>query len=104
MFAIINCGGKQYKVAKDDVFRVEKLETEAGKTIEISDVVMVVDGATATVGTPTVKGASVSVEIVRHERADKILVFKKKRRQNYRRRRGHRQHHTVLRVTDIKAA
>lgn len=104
MFAIIQSGGKQYKVAKDDVVRVEKLDAEAGKAIKIAEVVMLVDGTNATVGAPLVKGASVSAEIVRHEKTDKIIVFKKKRRQNYRRKNGHRQDLTVLRITGITAA
>lgn len=103
MFAIIETGGKQYKVAKDDVVHVEKLEAEAGKTVELK-VLMVSEGGKTTLGAPEVKGASVSAEIVRHEKADKIIVFKKKRRQNYRRKNGHRQNMTVLRITGIKAA
>lgn len=103
MFAIIETGGKQYKVAKDDVVRVEKLEAEAGKTVSLK-VLMVSDAGTTTIGSPEVKGASVSAEVVRHEKSDKVIVFKKKRRQNYRRKNGHRQNLTVLKITGIKAA
>ena len=103
MFAVIRTGGKQYKVAKDDVIKVEKLAGEPGATIELGDVLMVGgDGAEARAGTPLLAGASVSAELVEHRRADKIIVFKKKRRQNYRRKNGHRQHQTVLRITEIR--
>jgi large subunit ribosomal protein L21 len=103
MFAVIRTGGKQYKVAKDDVIAVEKLGGEPGATIELGEVLMVGgDGAEARAGTPLLAGASVSAELVEHRRADKIIVFKKKRRQNYRRKNGHRQHQTVLRITEIR--
>ena len=101
MFAVIRTGGKQYKVAKDDVIAVEKLAGEPGAMIELGDVLMVGEGAEVSTGTPLVTGASVSAELVEHRRADKIIVFKKKRRQNYRRKNGHRQHQTVLRITGI---
>ena len=102
MFAVIRTGGKQYKVAKDDVIAVEKLAGEPGATIELPEVLMVGDGATVTTGTPLLTGASVSATLVEHRRADKIIVFKKKRRQNYRRKNGHRQHQTVLQITEIR--
>jgi large subunit ribosomal protein L21 len=103
MFAVIRTGGKQYKVAKDDVIAVEKLAGEPGATIELGDVLMVGDGENVSAGTPLLAGASVSAELVEHRRADKIIVFKKKRRHNYRRKNGHRQHQTVLRITEIRA-
>ena len=103
MFAVIRTGGKQYKVAADDVITVEKLAGEAGATIEFGEVLMVGDGATVSAGTPLVAGASVSAILVEQSRADKIIVFKKKRRHNYRRKNGHRQHQTVLRITEIRA-
>jgi len=103
MFAVIRTGGKQYKVAQNDVIAVEKLAGEPGATIELGEVLMVGDGADISTGTPLVTGASVSAELVEHRRADKIIVFKKKRRQNYRRKNGHRQHQTVLRITEIRA-
>ncbi|MGE0257664.1 MAG: 50S ribosomal protein L21 [Alphaproteobacteria bacterium] len=102
MFAVIRTGGKQYKVAKDDLIAVEKLAGEPGATIELAEVLMIGDGADISAGTPLVAGASVSAELVEHRRADKIIVFKKKRRQNYRRKNGHRQHQTVLRITEIR--
>ena len=103
MYAVIRTGGKQYKVAKDDLIAVEKLAGEPGVTIELAEVLMIGDGADVSAGTPLVAGASVSAELVEHRRADKIIVFKKKRRQNYRRKNGHRQHQTVLRITEIRA-
>ena len=101
MYAVIRTGGKQYKVAKDDVIAVEKLAGDPGATIELADVLMIGEGAEVSAGTPLVAGASVSATLVEHRRADKIIVFKKKRRQNYRRKNGHRQHQTVLRITEI---
>jgi large subunit ribosomal protein L21 len=103
MFAVIRTGGKQYKVANGDVIAVEKLAGDPGATIELGEVLMVGDGAAISTGTPLLAGASVSAELVEHRRADKIIVFKKKRRQNYRRKNGHRQHQTVLRITGIRA-
>ncbi|HEX3860922.1 MAG TPA: 50S ribosomal protein L21 [Stellaceae bacterium] len=102
MFAVIRTGGKQYKVAQDDVIEVEKLAGEPGDTIELGDVLMVGDGATVSTGTPFLAGASVSATLVAQQRADKIIVFKKKRRQNYRRKNGHRQYQTVLRIGAIR--
>ena len=103
MFAIIRTGGKQYKVASGDVIAVEKLAGEPGAILELAEVLMVGEGADVSTGTPLVAGATVSAELVEHRRADKIIVFKKKRRHNYRRKNGHRQHQTVLRITEIRA-
>jgi len=103
MFAVIRTGGKQYKVAKDDVIAVEKLPGEPGATIELDEVLMVGDGAAVSTGTPLLSGASVSATLVEQRRAAKIIVFKKKRRHNYRRKNGHRQHETVLRIEEIHA-
>lgn len=104
MFAVIRTGGKQYKVQTGDIIEVEKLDIEEGKSVDIDDVLFVQDGKKAVVGSPTVKGASVKAEIYKQKRADKVVIFKKKRRQNYRRKKGHRQHLSVLKITDIKAA
>jgi large subunit ribosomal protein L21 len=104
MFAVIRTGGKQYKVASGDVIEVEKLEGENGATLTLDEVLMVFDGGTATVGTPLVAGATVTAELVRQARGPKIIIFKKKRRQNYRRKKGHRQDLTVLRITGIQVA
>jgi len=103
MFAIIRTGGKQYKVAPDDVIAVEKLVGEPGSTIELAEVLMVGEGDNVSTGPPLVSGASVSATLVEQRRADKIIVFKKKRRHNYRRKNGHRQYQTVLRITEIRA-
>ncbi|HVO04722.1 MAG TPA: 50S ribosomal protein L21 [Candidatus Cybelea sp.] len=104
MYAVIKTGGKQYKVAKNDVILVEKLEGEAGAAISLTEVLMIGDGANITVGQPTVKGASVAAEVVEQAKADKVIIFKKNRRHNYRRKRGHRQKLTALKIVDIKAA
>ena len=101
MFAVIRTGGKQYRVVKDDVIAVEKLAGEPGSTIEIADVLAVGEGAEARTGTPVVAGASVSATVVEQKRGEKVLVFKKKRRHNYRRKNGHRQSITVLRIESI---
>jgi large subunit ribosomal protein L21 len=102
MFAVIRTGGKQYRVVPDDLITVEKLDGEPGATLEL-DVLMVGEGDSVSTGTPLLDGATVSATLVEHRRADKILVFKKKRRHNYRRKRGHRQHQTVLRIGEIRA-
>jgi len=104
MFAVIKTGGKQYRVASGDVIKVEKLAAEAGATVALDQVLMVGEGAEATIGTPLVAGATVSAEVIAQDRGPKIIVFKKKRRQNYRRKNGHRQDLTVLRITEISAA
>ncbi len=101
MYAVVKTGGKQYRVAKDDVITIEKLEDEAGSIVTLGEVLMVGEGDDVTVGAPFVSGAAVAGEIVEHRRAKKVVIFKKRRRQNYRRKKGHRQHQTVLRVTEI---
>ena len=102
MFAIIRTGGKQYKVGKNDTLRVEKLEADKGTTVDL-EIMMLGDDKGAKMGA-ALKGASVTAEIVDHIKGEKVIIFKKKRRHNYRRKNGHRQHHTVLKITDIKAA
>lgn len=97
MFAVIKTGGKQYKVAQDDVIAIEKLGSEAGETVTFDTVLMVGDK----VGAPIVDGASVTGEVLKQFRDDKVIVFKKKRRQNYRRKNGHRQHKTLVKITGI---
>lgn len=101
MFAVIKTGGKQYKVVEDQIVIVEKLAAAAGDSVAFDQVLLVGDDAKTTLGAPYVAGASVTAEVVEQARGDKIIVFKKKRRQNYRRRNGHRQHETVLRITEI---
>ncbi|CAI3923643.1 Ribosomal protein L21 (RplU) (PDB:1VS6) [Commensalibacter communis] len=100
MFAIIRTGGKQYRVTPDMVLKVEKLDVEAGSTVTFSDV-LAVDG---TIGIPTVAGASVKATVIAQDRLKKVIIFKKRRRQNSRRKNGHRQPVTVLRITEINAA
>jgi large subunit ribosomal protein L21 len=104
MFAVIRTGGKQYRVAKDDVLAVEKLDGEPGATIALDEVLMVGEGSQVATGTPLVAGASVAATILAQQRGEKIIVFKKKRRKNYRRKKGHRQYETVLRITGITTA
>jgi len=101
MYAVIQTGGKQYRVANGDVITVEKLEGDAGSTLAIEPVLMVNDGKATQIGAPVIEGASVIAEVVEQTRGDKIVVFKKKRRQGYRRTMGHRQELTVLRVLDV---
>ncbi len=103
MFAVVKTGGKQYRVAKDDIIVVEKLNAEAGDMVALDEVLMIGgDGATK-VGTPMIEGASVHAEVLDEAKGDKIIVFKKKRRQTYRRTKGHRQWETTLKITDIYA-
>ena len=103
MFAVIKTGGKQYRVAANDVVTIEKLDAETGSTIEFNEVLVIGEGADAKFGAPFVKGATVKAEVIEHNRGKKVLSFKKRRRQNSKRIRGHRQHHTVVRITDILA-
>ena len=104
MYAVIRTGGKQYRVSKDDVIAVERLEGKAGETIKFDDILMIGEaGKAPTIGVPTVSGASVSAEVLGQDRADKITVVKFKRRKNYHRTKGHQQHQTVLKITGISA-
>jgi large subunit ribosomal protein L21 len=104
MFAVIRTGGKQYRVEPQQVIEVERNGAEAGSTFAIDDVLMIEDGGAVTIGTPVVPGASVTAEVLAHTRGPKIIVFKKKRRQNYRRKKGHRQDLMQVRITGIAAA
>lgn len=101
MFAVIRTGGKQYRVTPDLLVKVEKLEAEPGSTITFTDVLAVGGEGGMTIGSPVVAGASVSALVVAQDRLDKIIIFKKRRRQNSRRKNGHRQHVTVLRIGEI---
>ena len=98
MFAVIRTGGKQYRVTPNAVLKVEKLEAEPGATVTFTDVLAVGVEGGLTLGAPTVAGASVTATVIAQDRLDKVIIFKKRRRQNSRRRNGHRQHVTVLRV------
>jgi large subunit ribosomal protein L21 len=101
MFAVVKTGGKQYRVAANDVIAVEKLDAEPGAVVELTDVLIVGDDTAQTAGTPMVAGATVAAEVMKQTRAKKVVVFKKKRRKDYRRTLGHKQHLTVLRITEI---
>jgi len=104
MFAVIRTGGKQYRVNKDEVITVERLEGEAGSKIVFDEVLMLgEDGKETVIGQPTISGAKVSGEVVEQSRADKVTVIKFKRRKNYHRTKGHRQHQTLVKITDIAA-
>jgi len=101
MFAVIRTGGKQYRVAPDDLLKVDRLPAEVGDRLELSEVLAVGEGENATVGAPLVAGATVVAEVVTQGRDKTVIAFKKRRRQNSRRKRGQRQHHTVLRIAEI---
>jgi large subunit ribosomal protein L21 len=98
MFAVIRTGGKQYRVTPNALLKVEKLDAEPGSTFTFTDVLALGTDAGVTLGAPTVEGASVSATVIAQDRLDKVIIFKKRRRQNSRRRNGHRQHVTVLRI------
>lgn len=100
-YAIIRTGGKQYQVSAGSLVRVEKISGNVGDTVELKDVLAVVDGDNAKIGRPTVEGAVVTATIVEQDKAKKVLVFKKKRRKGYRVKRGHRQMFTALKIADI---
>lgn len=103
MYAVIRTGGKQYRVAQGDRLRVEKLPGNVGDTVTLNEVLLVGSGEGVKVGAPLVSGAKVEAKIVAQDRAKKIIVFKMKRRKNYRRKRGHRQPYTELRIKAIQA-
>ncbi len=102
MYAVIKTGGKQYKVQEGDILRVEKLDAGEGKTIKLSDVLMLVDGDKITVGTPYIKGTTVSAKVNAHGRGEKINVIKFQRRKHHRKQMGHRQAFTELSILGIK--
>ena len=99
MFAVVRTGGKQYRVAAGDKIVVEKLDGEAGASITLGDVLLAGEGSEL----KSVEGLTVSAEIIAQAKADKVIVFKKRRRHNYRRKNGHRQQHTILKITAIGA-
>jgi len=100
MFAVFKTGGKQYRVAAEDVLQVDKIKGEPGEIVEFGEV-LVVGGDSVTLGAPMVAGATVAAEVVGQARGPKVIAFKKRRRKNSRRRRGHRQEFTLLRITEI---
>ncbi len=101
MYAVIRTGGKQYKVAPEDVLQIEKIEGDAGAAVSFPEVLMVAGEGAPEVGAPLVSGATVSAEVVEQGRGPKVIIFKKKRRQNYRRKNGHRQDLTTVRILEI---
>jgi len=100
MFAVIRTGGKQYRVAAEDVIRVDRVNGQPGEIVEFGEV-LVVGGDTPQLGTPTVAGATVAGEVLQHTRGDKVIAFKKRRRKNSRRKRGYRHEFSVIRITEI---
>jgi len=101
MFAVIKTGGKQYRVAADDVIAVAKVDGEAGSAIVFDAVTMLADDKGVQLGTPLIAGLTVSGEVVEHKRAEKVIAFKKRRRQNSKRKRGHRQDYTLVRIVAL---
>ena len=105
MYAVIKTGGKQYRVAADQVVTIERIAGETGAEVEFTEVLMLGGGSgEVKVGIPAVAGAKVVGEVVEHNRASKVIAFKKRRRKNSRRKRGHRQHQTVVRIKEIVGA
>jgi len=100
MFAVIKTGGKQYRVAAEDVIRIDRVNGQPGEIVEFGEV-LVVGGDTPQLGTPKVEGATVAGEVLQHTRGDKVIAFKKRRRKNSRRKRGYRHEFSVLRITEI---
>jgi large subunit ribosomal protein L21 len=101
MYAVVETGGRQYRVHPGDTIEVEKLPGEVGDTVSLPSVLLVGAGTDVTLGTPTVADARVEAQIIAQKRGKKIIVFKFKRRKNYRRKQGHRQYLTALKITDI---
>lgn len=103
MYAVIEAGGKQYRVEEGNLLKVERLRAEPGAAVTLDKVLLVGDGSTTKIGTPTVSGATVKATVVAHTKGKKILVMKFKSKVRYRRRRGHRQSYTTLRIDKIEA-
>lgn len=101
MYAIIRLGGHQYRAEPGKTLRLQSMDVEPGETVKFEEVLLGADGETIKVGAPMLSGASVSAEVVRHGRGEKIIIFKHKRRKNYRRKQGHRQGFTEVRVNEI---
>lgn len=103
MYAVIKTGGKQYRVAAGDKIKVEKLAGDVGGTVTLDQVLMVADGEKTTIGSPIIKGATVKATVVSHGRADKVMIFKFRRRKHYRKTQGHRQSFTEIKIEAIAA-
>lgn len=103
MYAIVAAGGKQYKVREGDILRIEKIPGEVGSPVSFDQVLMVADGDNVSIGRPALEGAAVSAQIVEQGKANKLIVFKYKRRKRYRRKQGHRQSYTAVKIDAITA-
>ena len=101
MYAVIKTGGKQYRVAAEDILDIEKIDAQVGEIVQLADVLMVGGNGSVEVGKPMVSGASVAAEVIEQGRGAKVIIFKKRRRKNSRRKNGHRQHLTTVRITEI---
>lgn len=101
MYAVIESGGKQYRVAPGDVIRVERLDVAAGETVDLDRILMIADNDGPRLGTPTLSGVSVTAKVRAHGRDDKVRIFKMRRRKGYRRQAGHRQDYTELEITQV---
>jgi len=103
MYAVIKSGGKQHRVVVDELLKVELLKAEAGDTVKVEDVLMIVDGDDVKIGQPVVEGASVEAEVVKHGRGEKVRIIKHNRRKHYHKEQGHRQWYTLLKIKAINA-
>ena len=103
MFAVIKTGGKQYRVQENSILRIEKLPIEAGNKVTFDEVLMISEKGKVSIGAPMLAGATVEGKVIDQMRDRKVVIFKKKRRQNYRRKKGHRQHLTVVQIGKISA-
>jgi large subunit ribosomal protein L21 len=103
MYAVLETGGKQYRVVEGDTLEIERLETEAGKPVTFDRVLLVNNDGKVSVGAPTVTGAKVVADVIEHKRGDKVTTFKMKRRKGYHKTTGHRQELTVVKITNINA-
>ena len=103
MYAVVQTGAKQYRVSQGDTLSIERIEVEKGKEVTFDQVLLVADGETVKIGTPLLKGAAVTAEVVDHKRGPKLIAFKMRRTEGYHRKVGHRQELTVVKVKDIKS-
>lgn len=104
MYAVVETGGKQYRVAAGEKLEVEKLSVDAGQTVTLDKVLMLSNDGTVQIGSPTLEGASVEATVVEHYKGDKVVAFKFKRRKGYRKKKGHRQQHSLIEIKEIKTA
>lgn len=104
MYAVVETGGKQYRVAAGEKLEVEKLSVDAGQTVTLDKVLMLSNDGAVQIGSPTLEGASVEATVVEHYKGDKVVAFKFKRRKGYRKKKGHRQQHSLIEIKEIKTA